>query len=63
VHEPELPVNEIIVQTQTLAPGIDQAGSTFSIGKLEALACFHCGKDTYEALANAILVGDFPGLR
>ena len=61
MHEPELPVKEIIVKTQTLAPGVDQAGSIFSIGKLETLTCLHCGKDTYEPSANAIFLGNFPG--
>jgi hypothetical protein len=61
MHEAELPVYKIKIQTQAFTPSIDQARSTFSVGKFEALACLYCGKDTYEPLGNAIPFGNFAG--
>jgi len=61
MHEPELPVNKIIVQAQALTAGIEQTGSTFSIGKPEALACFHSRQDTDETMFDSILFGNLPG--
>ena len=61
VHEAQLPVNEVEVETQALASGVDETRTPLAIDHLEALAGFHRGKDADESLRNPVADGNLPG--
>jgi hypothetical protein len=54
-------VDEIEVETQTLARGIHQARTPFAIGQFEALTGFYSGKNADEAVGDAVPRSDGTG--
>lgn len=61
VHEAQLAVDEVEVETQALPSRVDEARAPLAIDHLEALAGFHCGKDADESLRNPVPDGNLPG--
>jgi hypothetical protein len=62
VHEAQLAVDEVEVETQALASRVDEARAPLAIDHLETLAGFHCGKHADQSLGDAVAGGDFAGL-
>jgi hypothetical protein len=61
MHETELWIDEIEIQTQALAPGRDETRPFRCGDELEALAGFHRGQDADEPFADALGISDGSG--
>jgi hypothetical protein len=58
MHEPELTIDEVEVQTQALAAGRDQPGPALAGGDIEAVARFDGGQHANQPFGDLIALGD-----
>jgi len=48
VHQPELTVDEVVIKTEALAPGVHESGPSFTGNHLETLALFEHPQDAHQ---------------